>query len=249
MLEINNISKSFDGLIALNGVNMNLQKNKISMIIGPNGSGKTTLINIISGNYKADTGNILFNKKDITNLPPYEIYSIGIVRTFQIPLPFINLSVMENLLNACRENPGEHFFKAPINNLWEKKETEFIKHAFIVSKLVKLDHLLEEPTSNLSGEQMKLLEIGRSLMSGAKVIMLDEPIAGINPALAHDLFKKICELRDDLGITFILIEPRLKIALKYVDYVFVMHKGKILTEGKPKKVISDPKVIESLAYF
>ena len=124
-------------------------------------------------------------------------------------------------------------------------ETQFIEKALKISKLVKLDHLLEEPASNLSGGQMKLLEIGRSLMSDAKVIMLDEPIAGVNPTLAHDLFKKIRELRDSLNITFILIEHRLEIALKYVDYVFAMDKGKILTEGKPKKVISDPKVIES----
>ncbi len=231
--------------MALDGVNMNLKKKQISMIIGPNGSGKTTLLNIISGNYQSDTGKVYFNDQNITNLPPYKIYSIGIVRTFQIPLPFINLSVMENLLNACRENPGENFLKAPIKNMWEKKETQFVKKALTISKLVKLDHLLEDPASNLSGGQMKLLEIGRSLMSGAKVIMLDEPIAGINPALAHDLFKKIRELRDDLGITFILIEHRLEIALKYVDYVFAMDKGKILTEGKPKKVISNPKVIES----
>jgi len=231
--------------MALNGVNMNLKQNQISMIIGPNGSGKTTLLNIISGNYKSDTGKVYFNDQNITNLPPHKIYSIGIVRTFQIPLPFINLSVMENLLNACRENPGENFLKASIKNIWKEKETQFIKNALKISKLVKLDHLLEEPASNLSGGQMKLLEIGRSLMSDAKVIMLDEPIAGINPALAHNLFKKIRELRDELGITFILIEHRLEIALKYVDYVFAMDKGKILTEGKPKKVLSNPKVIES----
>jgi len=231
--------------MALDGVNMNLKKKQISMIIGPNGSGKTTLLNIISGNYQSDTGKVYFNDQNITNLPPYKIYSIGIVRTFQIPLPFINLSVMENLLNACRENPGENFLKAPIKNMWKEKETQFVKKALTISKLVKLDHLLEEPASNLSGGQMKLLEIGRSLMSDAKVIMLDEPIAGVNPTLAHDLFKKIRELRDSLNITFILIEHRLEIALKYVDYVFAMDKGKILTEGKPKKVISDPKVIES----
>jgi branched-chain amino acid transport system ATP-binding protein len=237
------IRKSFGGLVALDGIDIEVERGRLTMLIGPNGSGKTTLINVISGFYKPDRGHINFEGKDITGWPPNKIHELGIVRTFQIPSPFIKLSVLENLLISS-PNPGESFAKALIKKFWTKKEEDEIERAFKIMEFLELSHLWNQPAHTLSGGQLKLLEVGRALMSGAKLILMDEPASGINPTLAHKVFSHLVEIKDKLGITFLLVEHRLEIALQYIDYVYAMVQGKIISKGTGEEVLEDSKVIE-----
>jgi branched-chain amino acid transport system ATP-binding protein len=243
VLKVANIRKTFGGVVALQGVNMDIEGGKMTMLIGPNGSGKSTLINVISGFYKPDEGNVSFEGRDITGLSPNKICDLGLVRTFQVPAPFQKLSVMENLLIAAPGNPGESFLKAPIRSTWCKKELEIYERAQEVLRLINLK-LPEQAAGNLSGGQLKLLEVGRVLMTGAKMVMMDEPASGLNPTLAHQVFEHLEDIKEKLGLTFLIIEHRLDIALKYVDYVYAMAQGAVISQGKGDEVMNDPKVIE-----
>jgi len=245
ILRTEEVVKSFGGVKALKGVSISVKEGSITMMIGPNGSGKTTLINVISGLYKPDSGKVFFNGREITGLSPHEIYRLGLVRTFQIPQPFTKLTVLENLLVVYPNNPGEKFLGALRRDKWRRIEEKVVEKAFRILKLLKLDHLWDQQSYKLSGGQMKLLEVGRALMSDAKLIMMDEPAAGVNPVLAHEIFRKFRELKDKLGVTFFLIEHRLEIALRYTDYVYAMANGVLVAEGVPETVMVDPQVIEA----
>jgi len=245
VLVTHNIAKSFGGLWALDGVDLSLASGVMALLIGPNGSGKTTLINVITGVYKPERGRVLLDGKDVTGLLPHQIYKLGVVRTWQIPQPFLKLTVLENLLVADRRNPGEGVFSSLLSMRWRKSEEEAIQRAHRIAQLVKLDHLWDAEAYKLSGGQLKLLEAGRALMSGARLILMDEPAAGINPALAHEVFEHLRRLNKELGLTFLLIEHRLELALQYVDYVYAMHMGKVIAEGSPEAVLSHELVLES----
>lgn len=245
LLKTENVKKRFGGIIALNGVNIDVNNRNLTMIIGPNGSGKTTLINVIAGLYKPDEGRVKFNGKDITGKPPHVIYNVGIARTFQIPSLFTNLTVLENLLVASRINEGESLFVAPLKLKWLKREEELIEKAYRILEILSLDHLWSQPVSKLSGGQMKLVEIGRALMSKPRAVLMDEPIAGVNPKLAHEIFYHIVKLKKELDLSFLIVEHRLDVALQYVDYVYAMHRGKVIAKGKPDDVLDDPNVTEA----
>ncbi|RLG74167.1 MAG: ABC transporter ATP-binding protein [Thermoprotei archaeon] len=247
LLKTENVKKKFGGVIALNGVSVSVKKRTLTMIIGPNGSGKTTLINVISGIYKPDEGKVEYNGLDITGKPPHEIYKMGIVRTFQIPLLFTNLTVLENLLVAARINEGERFLNAIFKTKWLKREEELVEKAYRILELLSLDHLWNQPVFKLSGGQMKLIEIGRALMSDPRLVLMDEPIAGVNPKLAHEIFDHIVQLKNKLSLSFLIIEHRLDVALQYVNYVYAMHRGKVVAEGNPEEVLENPEV--SKAYL
>ncbi|HMD78996.1 MAG TPA: ABC transporter ATP-binding protein [Nitrososphaerales archaeon] len=244
-IQVQNVSKSFGSLRAVDDVSIDVEEKKLTILIGPNGSGKTTLINTIAGLYKADAGKVIFDGQDITKVPPYKIYRMGLARTFQIPSLFWNLTVLENAMVAVKDHPGESFIKSLVRSSWMNKETETAESAFKILDLVGLYEVWDKPADSLSGGQMKLLEIGRALMSGAKTVLLDEPISGVNPRLAHEIFEKLVSLRTDLGVTFFIIEHRLDIALKYVDLVVAMAFGKIIAAGKPEIVMADPRLIEA----
>ncbi len=245
MLVLKGIRKSFEGLVALDHIDMNVSRGLITMLIGPNGSGKTTLLNVITGFYTPDRGEIFFEGKNITRWPPHKVYNEGLVRTFQIPQPFKNLTVLENLITAYRENPGESFVKALFRKSWIKEEEEAVRKAFKILQILNLDHMWDRPANHLSGGQMKLLETGRAIMSGAKMILMDEPAAGLNPKLANEVFSHIVRMKKELGITFLIIEHRLDLALPYVDRVLAMCRGRIVCEGEPKEVFNNPIVVES----
>jgi branched-chain amino acid transport system ATP-binding protein len=245
ILTAKNVRKTFGGLVALNNVDINVKKGQMTMLIGPNGSGKTTLINCVTGFYKSDRGRIWFDGKEITRWPPHKVYETGLVRTFQIPQPFQRLTILENLLTAYRGNPGESFLKALFKKAWISEEEKATKMAFEFLELLNLDHMWNRPATHLSGGQMKLVEAGRAIMSGAKMILMDEPAAGIYPKLAHEVFSQLTEMKSKLGVTFLIIEHRLELVLPYVDYVYAMSTGEIISEGKPKKVLSNPDVIDS----
>jgi branched-chain amino acid transport system ATP-binding protein len=245
ILKVQGVKKSFGSLHALDGVTLNVEEKKLTILIGPNGSGKTTLINVITGFQKPDEGHIHYGSKEITGWSPQEIYRTGIARTFQIPSMFGKLTVLENLLVAEKNHPGESLTKSIFKRLWAKRETDTIEKATKIMELLGMSEQLSTPASLLSGGQMKLVEIGRALMSDANLYLLDEPVSGVNPTLAHEIFARIIRLREQFGITFFIVEHRLDIALKYVDYVNAMASGKLLAAGPPEQVISDPKVIEA----
>ena len=245
ILSIQGIRKHFGGLLVLDGIEMELEKGKLYQLIGPNGSGKTTLINLVSGLLKPDEGKITFDGADITNKNLYHTYKKGLVRTWQIPQPFVNLTTFENFLISSNANAGESFLLAPLKSKWKKDEKKVIDAASEIMEMVNLGKQKDTSSQNLSGGQQKLLELGRAMMSGAKMILMDEPIAGVNPTLAHEIFKKISSICKEQKITFLIVEHRLDIALQYADYVFAMNRGKIIAKGNSEQVIKHPKVIES----
>jgi branched-chain amino acid transport system ATP-binding protein len=244
-IEIRNIRKSFGNLTALDDVSFHVDEKSITILMGPNGSGKTTLINIIGGLYRPDSGEIFFHGRNITNFPPFKIYRLGLARTFQIPALFLQLTVLENVMVAQKDNPGENFALSLLKSSWLESEEKTAERAFEILAMVGLSHMWDKQASVLSGGQLKLLEIGRALMSGADTILLDEPISGVNPTLAHEIFSTLGKLRENYGITFLIIEHRLDIALSYVDGVIAMAYGKFVVAGKPQEVTSDKRVIEA----
>ncbi len=241
ILETKDLSKFFDGLKALYRVSIEVEKGSITLVIGPNGSGKTTLINTISGFYKADEGRVVFEGKDITNKPPHEISKLGIVRTFQIPQPLKKLTVLENLLIAP-EGYGESI-TAALGFKWLRDEEELVEKAFKILEFLRIDHLWDMPAQNLSGGQLKLLEVARAMMKDAKLVIMDEPVAGVNPVLSHEILDRFVELKKR-GISFLLVEHRLDIVLKYTDYIYVMANGSVIAEGKEDDILNNRKVVE-----
>ena len=245
ILSISGIRKHFGGLTVLDGVDMDIEQGKLYQLIGPNGSGKTTLINVISGLLKPDDGKIIFDGNDITQKGLFDTYKTGLVRTWQIPQPFSTLTTMENFMISSSGNSGESFLLAPLKSKWKSDEKRISDKAMEVMDMVSLVEQKDIPSQNLSGGQQKLLELGRAMMSGASMILMDEPIAGVNPTLAHEIFKKISNLCKKQKITFLIVEHRLDIALQYADYVFAMNKGKIIAQGTSDEVIKHPEVVES----
>lgn len=244
-LRVEGITKSFGSLKALDDVTLDVEDRSITILIGPNGSGKTTIINVVSGFYGPDRGKVTLREKDITGLSPHEIYAMGLVRTFQIPSVFGKLTALENLLVARKGNPGESFTKSLIRSRWERDEREGVEKAVSVLEILGIGKSWDTLASNLSGGQMKLLEIGRALMSDSSLILLDEPISGINPTLAHEIFNKLVQLRDERGLTFFIVEHRLDIALRYVDSAVAMAYGSVVANGTPQDVMKDPRVVEA----
>ena len=245
LLKVEGLRRSFGNLHALDGVSLSVDEKTLTILIGPNGSGKTTLLNVITGFQKPDSGRVYYAGNEITGWSPQRVYDQGIARTFQIPAMFGKLSTLENLLVADKNHPGESISKAVLKRLWGRHEQEVTDKASKVLELLGLAEQRNTPASLLSGGQMKLVEIGRALMSDAKLYLLDEPVSGVNPTLAHGIFERIIGLREQYGLTFLIIEHRLDIALKYVDYVNAMASGKLIAAGSPKEVIADPRVIEA----
>jgi len=200
---------------------------------------------VITGFYKPDAGKVEYNATEITGWPPHAVYNVGLARTFQIPALFTKLTVLENLLVAEKKNPGESFDKALFKRLWVRKEEEAVEKGARILNTLGLMKQADTPAYLLSGGQMKLLEMGRALMSDSKLLLLDEPVSGINPTLAHEIFGRIIKLRDEEGISFFIVEHRLDVAMKYVDHMTAMALGKVVASGTPEKVVADPKVVES----
>ncbi len=245
ILSISGIQKHFGGVSVLDGIDMELEEGKLYQLIGPNGSGKTTLINVVSGLLKPDKGKITFDGIDITQKGLYDTFKTGLVRTWQIPQPFTNLTTMENFMISSGGNRGESFLLAPLKSKWKNDEKKIMDDAVGIMETVNLVEQKDILSQNLSGGQQKLLELGRAMMSGAKMILMDEPIAGVNPTLAHEIFNKISKICKTQKITFLIVEHRLDISLQYAEHVFAMDRGKIIAEGNPDEVIKHPKVVES----
>ena len=245
LLSVEKLSKHFDGNVVLRDINMELDAGRVYQLIGPNGSGKTTLVNVIDGAIKPDTGTVTFDGHDITGKEPHQVYEYGLVRSFQIPQPFVNLNVNENLMTSSTKNRGDVYRNAPLRPRWMGDEKKLQGEADQWLDMVNLEKVRENLSSNLSGGQTKLLELGRIMMSGAKMILMDEPIAGVNPTLAHNIFEKIMRICSEHGITFLIIEHRLDISFQYVDHVYATDQGRIIAEGAPQEIMENDAVIES----
>ena len=246
ILQIKNLSKYFGGLAAVSKCSLKIKKGSITGIIGPNGSGKTTLFNLIAGNLKASSGNVIFDDHDITNRPAHELFGKGLLRTFQIAHEFSNLTVLENLMMVPGDQSGEKLMTALLKPRIVKKEEELIRNkAYEVIEFLNLKHLANEFAGNLSGGQKKLLELGRTMMVDAKIVLLDEVGAGVNRTLLKDIGTAILRLNKEKGYTFCMIEHDMDFISRMCDPVIVMAEGSVLFEGTPDEVKRNEKVIES----
>ncbi|MCS7117568.1 MAG: ABC transporter ATP-binding protein [Thaumarchaeota archaeon] len=244
-LEVRNLTKRFGGLVAVNGVSFTVERGELVGLIGPNGSGKTTLFNLIAGVLKPDGGEILFDGERIDGLRPDEVFRRGVVRSFQIPRTFWHVTVAENLALPPRQQRGERPHVAPLRRLWRPQELEIARQVSELIDALKLTAVNRNWGSEISGGQMKLTEIGRSMMSEGKLVLLDEPAAGVAVPLAHEIFKHVSEVRSSKSTTFIIIEHKLDILLEYVERVLVMHEGRIIYDGDSSGAVRDQKVVEA----
>ena len=246
ILQINNLSKYFGGLAAVSNCSLKIRKGSITGVIGPNGSGKTTLFNLIAGNLKPSEGNILFQDEDITGIPSYELFSKGLLRTFQIAHEFTNLTVLENLMMVPGNQSGEKLTNALFNpKIVNQEEVKIKEKALEVIEFLNLKQLSKELAGNLSGGQKKLLELGRTMMVDAKLVLLDEVGAGVNRTLLKDIGSAILRLNKEKGYTFCMIEHDMDFINRLCDPVIVMSEGSVLFKGTSNEVKNNEQVIES----
>ena len=246
ILQVNNLSKHFGGLAAVSNCSLKIEKGSITGIIGPNGSGKTTLFNLIAGNLKPSNGNVMFHGEDITGIPSYELFSKGLLRTFQIAHEFTKLTVFENLMMVQGNQTGEKLTNALFKTKIVKGEEEKIKKkALEVIDFLSLKELTNELAGNLSGGQKKLLELGRTMMVEAKLVLLDEVGAGVNRTLLKDIGSAILRLNKEKGYTFCMIEHDMEFISRLCNPVIVMSEGSVLFKGTSDQVKNNEQVIES----
>ena len=246
MLEIKNLSKQFGGIHAIDNVSLEIEQGSITGLIGPNGAGKTTLFNVICGSIEPSSGSIFFKDKDITGQPSHQLFYDGILRTFQIAHEFSKLTVLENLMVVPGFQSGEKLMNAWINRKKIKDEEKKIKDkATEVIEFLNLSHLTYELAGNLSGGQKKLLELGRTMMVDANIVLLDEVGAGVNRTLLNEIAEVILKLNKEKGYTFCMIEHDIEFISKLCSKVIVMSEGKILTEGKIEDIKKNEKVISA----
>ncbi len=246
ILDVSNLSKNFGGLAAVKNCSLKIKKGTITGIIGPNGSGKSTLFNLIAGSLKPNDGKVIFNNNNITGLPSYELFSKGILRTFQIAHEFTNLTVLENLMMVPSNQSGEKLINAMfMRKKFKSEEDEIRKKAYEVIEFLNLKHLSNEPAGNLSGGQKKLLELGRTMMVDSKLVLLDEVGAGVNRTLLKDLGTAILRLNKEKGYTFCMIEHDMDFISRMCNPVIVLSEGSVLFQGTPEEVKNNELVIES----
>jgi ABC-type branched-subunit amino acid transport system ATPase component len=245
LLEVRGLGRSFYGVRALDGADLDVEAGRITGLIGPNGAGKTTLFNCVTGVIPPDRGRVTFDGYDITGLRPDQITGGGLVRTFQIARGLPRLSVLENLMLYGADQPGERIGAALLRPAAAlRREDALVERAVAIARRLNLMGVIRNPASALSGGQKKLLEIGRALMSEPKLILLDEPVAGVNPTLAREIGEHLRSLVAD-GITLLLIEHHMDMVARLCDHVVVMAEGRHLREGTFAEVADDPQVQEA----
>jgi branched-chain amino acid transport system ATP-binding protein len=248
ILQISNVSKSFNSLNVINDCSLELERGSITGLIGPNGAGKTTLFNLVAGVTHADTGCITFDGEDISESEPDTLFYKGLLRTFQIAQEFSHLTALENLMMVPGNQPGEH-----LANVWFRParvrayEAEVKQKAADVIDFLKLGHIKNELAGNLSGGQKKLLELGRTMMVDAKMVLLDEVAAGVNRTLLQDLTANIQRLNQELGYTFFVIEHDMDMIAQLCSPVIVMAEGRKMMQGSIEEIRANPEVVK--AYF
>lgn len=245
LLAVTGLSRSFHGVAALRGVDLEVPAGSVTGLIGPNGAGKSTLFNLISGLFRPDGGHVTFNGSQVTGAGPSDLVARGLIRTFQFARGFPKLSVFQHLMLYGQQQPGDNLLQAVLRTASARsREAELAERAWSIARRLKLDHVVDNPVTALSGGQKKLVEIGRALMAEPKLILLDEPMAGVNPSLTAQIADHLRDLNRS-GITICLIEHDMALIKELCDPVIVMAEGRTLTSGTFAQVTSDARVQEA----
>ncbi|AKH97275.1 ABC transporter ATP-binding protein [Halanaeroarchaeum sulfurireducens] len=245
VLKTDGVTKSFGGLRANNDVSIEVERGSITGMIGPNGAGKSTLFNIISGFYEEDAGSVYVNDTDVTDMEPHEIAGEGLIRTFQTPRKLEGMTVREAMLLGPQEQIGESItalFSAP--DRVGEQERRNLEQAEEMLERFEISDLARSPATEISGGQLKLVELARAMLAEPDILLLDEPVAGVNPTLANKLSTFITDLNEE-GITFLIIEHDLEFLMEIADPIIVLDQGEILVEGDPEAVQNDQRVLDA----
>ncbi len=244
ILVADGIVRQFGGLTAVDVEHVEIQRGAITALIGPNGAGKTTFFNLLTGFDQPDQGTWSFGTHSLKGVAPHKVARLGMVRTFQLTKALSKLTVIENMRLGATGQKGENVFRALVKGLWGAQEREITQRADDLLARFKLDTKREDFAGSLSGGQRKLLEMARALMVGPEIVMLDEPMAGVNPALTQSLLGHVKDLRED-GMTVLFVEHDMDMVRDISDWVIVMAQGKIIAEGPPDAVMGDQRVIDA----
>lgn len=246
VLSAERVHKYFGGVKALEGATVAVERGKLTSLIGPNGSGKSTFFNVITGYLEFEQGDatINFRSNDIVNMEASVIARKGMVRTFQHTRNFPKMTVLENMLVSPQKQAGESIIWAFLGKrLWMQQEKYNVKKAIVILKFLEIGHVVDHLAEELSGGQQKLLAIGRLLMTQPSLLLLDEPVAGVNPTLANKIFDRIIELKDKKGIEVFLIEHNMDVIMAFSDEIYVLAEGKVIAQGTPEEVQKNRKVL------
>jgi len=244
ILTADGVRRHFGGIVAVDVKHIEVQRGSITALIGPNGAGKTTLFNLLSGFDKPDVGEWRFDGHNMSRVAPHKTASMGMVRTFQLTKSLTRMSVIENMKLGAMHQVGEKWWKGLLPILWRSQDIKIEERADKLLKRFNMDHMRDEYAGTLSGGQRKLLEMARALMTEPSLVMLDEPMAGVNPALKQNLNEHIRGLRDD-GMTVLFVEHDMDMVNDVADWVIVMAEGMIIAEGTPEQIASNEKVVEA----
>jgi branched-chain amino acid transport system ATP-binding protein len=244
ILVVDSIRRQFGGLVAVSVDHLEVQRTEITALIGPNGAGKTTFFNLLTGFDTPDGGTSSFDGRSMSSMPAHRVAQLGMVRTFQLTKALARLTVIENMRLGSSGQRGERFWLAPFRFMWRDEERAITERADELLERFKLDHMRDEFAGNLSGGQRKLLEMARALMTDPKLIMLDEPMAGVNPALKQSLLEHVKELKNE-GRTVLFVEHDMDMVHEISDWVVVMAQGEIIAEGTAAEISGNQDVIDA----
>ncbi|RQH00408.1 ABC transporter ATP-binding protein [Natrarchaeobius oligotrophus] len=247
ILRVENLEKRFGGITAVDGASFQVERGSITGLIGPNGAGKSTTFNCITGVHTPNDGVVVFEGTDITGREPHQVANQGLVRTFQIARELPEMTVLENMMLAPKDQQGESLWRSVLPIVRRdvvEQEREIRDRAWEMLEFFEIDHLAGEYAGNLSGGQRKLLEMARALLTDPEMLLLDEPMAGVNPSLEKKLLSHIHELQDR-GYTFLLVEHDMDVIMNHCEHVIVMHQGAVLAEGTPEEITANEDVIEA----
>ena len=244
ILVVENVTKHFGGIVAVNVSHLEVPRGGITALIGPNGAGKTTLFNLLTGFDRPDSGTWKFDDHEIAHMPAFRVARRGMVRTFQLTKALGLLTVLDNMRLGARDQGGESITHAIFSGLWRRREREITEQARTILARFSLESKADDYAASLSGGQRKLLEMARALMSEPRLVMLDEPMAGVNPALTQSLLGHIVQLKE-LGMTVLFVEHDMHVVRTIADWVIVMAEGEIVAEGTPTAVMKNPAVIDA----
>jgi neutral amino acid transport system ATP-binding protein len=246
ILEVREVVRAFGGLRAVDDASFDVEAGSITALIGPNGAGKSTLFNVISGFLSAERGRVQFEGRRIDRAQPHRIARRGLVRTFQVPRTLTRMSVLDNILVAATRHPGERLNGLAFRpGVARRREQKARSRAAELLTLFRLDGHAGEYAGVLSGGQRKLLDFARVLMAEPRLVLLDEPMAGVNPALGRQLIEHVLRLRAEAGMTFLFVEHDLDIVMEASDHVIVMNEGRVIASGDPEQVRGNQRVVDA----
>ena len=244
ILVVDGVTRRFGGLTAVDVDHLEIPRGAITALIGPNGAGKTTFFNLLTGFDSADEGDWWFDEIPLSGVAPHRVAKHGMVRTFQLTKALTRLSVLENMMLGAVDHPGERISRALLSGLWRPTESVIEERAEAMLERFRLAHMRDEYAGTLSGGQRRLLEMARAMMTEPALLMLDEPMAGVNPALVQSLLSHITGLRDE-GTTVVFVEHDMDVVMEISDWVVVLAQGSVIAEGTPDSIVTNERVIDA----